>query len=233
MADKKNDPPAADSVHHYRFSVRHSDGWEHVSHDADSAKWPVRPQGVAQVAQVAKSAAVVPKPVLLMVDVPVRRILVAVKGRTQGAFAVERSPDFVDQPGASPTHQFASGEISFAVSVAHDAATGAPTGRRMHEPLSLLKRTGPATPEFQRALVTRETLAEVIFDCYGDDASGKSVLAASVKLTNAAVASIDFEMPDVRDHAQASAPLTDLIALTFEQIEIARRTSSVSDDWRP
>jgi hypothetical protein len=79
------------------------------------------------------------------------------------------------------------------------------------------------------ALLFDDDVDGIILDCFGDDTSGKSVLAASVKLTTARVTSIDFEMPDVRD--TNAGPYGERIGLTFEQIDIDERASNFNDHF--
>lgn len=217
MVEKKSDPPTtgADIVQRYRFRVRTADGRELVSHIASVTR-PAPPQPL--------------EPATVMRDVPVHLILVAAKGEKQGQLRVD--PDLKDVPGNAPHHQFSIQEFSYAVLSPRDPQSGLPTGQRMHKPVTFAKELGPSTPQLYSALSANENLTEVIFDCYGNDQGGKLVLAHSVKLTNANVASIDYLQPNVRDPLQQKLPEFALISLTFEKIEWTQGKTVAEESWR-
>jgi type VI secretion system Hcp family effector len=164
-------------LHQYRFRVTTGAGQRVVSPIAT-----VRPP-VQQVITPASPA---------WVEVPVKQILVYVKGQKQEE--LEADPGFTNLPGTAPTHLFSTQELFFSVHTPRDARSGLPTGKRIYVPVTFLKANGPSTPQLYLALAANETLTSVIFDCYG-----QAGLAHSVKLTNASVASMDFTYPDVRD----------------------------------
>lgn len=234
MADKKTGEPAPgpDIVQRYRFRVRTADGRELVSHiatvtrPAPAVELPDNPspEPKAQALPPDQSAPVTP-----MIDVPVHQILVALKGMKQGDFKAD--PGFHDLPGKAAHHQFETNEFYFATSSPRDPATGSATGRRVHVPVTLAKETGPSTLQFYQALVTSETLPVVIFDCYGKDKAGHLGLAHSIRLTNARVASLDFQMPNSRDPAQQHYGDHEQVALAFQEIEWTHGPLVVEDSW--
>jgi type VI secretion system secreted protein Hcp len=63
-----------------------------------------------------------------------------------------------------------------------DPASGLPTGKRMHKPITITKQLDATTPLLLNALVSNETLTSVLI---GLDRDGKQV--ATVKLTNASI----------------------------------------------
>jgi type VI secretion system secreted protein Hcp len=73
-----------------------------------------------------------------------------------------------------------------------DAATGLPTGKRQHKPLTVTMAWGPSTPLFINALVSNENLTSVLIGLLHD---GQQV--ATIKLTNANVAQYDQHGGDV------------------------------------
>lgn len=86
--------------------------------------------------------------------------------------------------------------VSHEIVSPRDAASGLPTGKRQHKPISVTVQFGPATPKFVNALVTNENLTSVLI---GLLRNGK--LAATIKLTNASVShfvqtdqNVQFEM---------------------------------------
>ena len=114
-----------------------------------------------------------------LVDLPVRRITVSIKAQKQGALP-----------------QIAAEQLDYAVVDQH-----------ARHPVKFMAPIGPATPQLYAALAQNENLPQVIFDCYGLT-GGHYALAATVKLTNAAVADVDLR--DDREH----------VAMVFEKIEI-------------
>src|SRR4051812_5168007 len=260
MVVKKDEPavkqdaaPAAGTgiVQRYRFRVRTSDGRELVSHIATVTRPapPVAAQAVAspfaepQALKAAPFAEKVPlqaaselEPLArqpektAMQDVPVHLILVAVKGQKQGVLHTD--PGFKDLPGKARQHQFSIQEFSYAVASPRDPKSGLPTGQRMHKPVIFGKELGPSTPQLYAALANNETLPEVTFDCYGPArAGGQMVLAHSIKLTNASVASIGFRQLNVRNPALMKFPESALISLTFEKIEWTHDALVAEDSW--
>ena len=226
MADKKTGEPVPgpDIVQRYRFRVRTPDGRELVSHIATVTRPAPAVELPAEALPPDQSAPVTP-----MIDVPVHQILVALKGMKQGDFKAD--PGFHDLPGKAAHHQFETNEFYFAATSPRDPATGLATGRRVHVPVMLAKETGPSTLQFYQALATSETLPLVIFDCYGKDKAGHLGLAHSIRLTNAKVASLDFQMPNSRDPAQQHYGDHEQIALTFQEIEWTHGPLVVEDSW--
>jgi type VI secretion system secreted protein Hcp len=214
MADKE-----AELVQQYRFKVRTGDGREVVS-----------PVATVSHPSVMVGAQVIgPNLSMLWAEVPVKQILVAVKGKQQGDFHSDGG--FTDRAGNAGVHQVSTEELSFAVSSPRDAQTGQPTGKRMHQPVVFSKANGPSTLQFLQALTTNEALPLVIFDCYGVDAQGQTRLAHSVKLTNASVSEVTFQKDDVRVPANAALADTLEISLTYQKIEVDHGPLAVTDDW--
>lgn len=76
-----------------------------------------------------------------------------------------------------------------------DAASGQATGKRQHKPFSILKPVDSATPPLYSALVSNEMLTEWTLDCTARGLDGLEVLVYRVKLTNGAVAGVEFDSP--------------------------------------
>lgn len=224
MVEKKPDKPAPGSeiVQRYRFRVRTADGRELISQVATVTRpAPLAPSVLVEppaVVVVAPAGKEQPQPSApLTKDVPVHLILVSVKGQKQGVLSVD--PGFKDQPGKAATHQFAILEFAFATRSPRDAASGLPTGKRMHEPVRFVKELGPSTPQLYAALCNNESLTEVVFDCYGQDSAGKTVLAHSVTLTKANAAEVDYRMLNTKNPKLTQFKESVQVALTFERVD--------------
>src|SRR5438132_559214 len=63
-----------------------------------------------------------------------------------------------------------------------DAATGQPTGRRIHKPLVITKRIDAASPQIYQALATNEVLRSVQLDFVRTTAEGVEETLYTIKL---------------------------------------------------
>jgi type VI secretion system secreted protein Hcp len=106
--------------------------------------------------------------------------------------------------------------ISHEIVSPRDPASGLPTGKRQHKPITITTQWGPSTPHFITALVTNENLKSVTIDLMRD---GQHV--ATIDLTNASVAQYDQHGDNVT------------FALTYQRIEWAWLDPDVAaqDDW--
>jgi len=92
---------------------------------------------------------------------------ISVTGQKQGSFAKGIAVIAVSHEIVSP----------------RDPASGLPTGKRQHKPITITMELGATTPKFLNALVTNENLTSVLI---GLLRNGTKV--ATIKLTNANVA---------------------------------------------
>ncbi|MDX6453191.1 MAG: type secretion system secreted protein Hcp [Gaiellaceae bacterium] len=124
---------------------------------------------------------------------------VAITGKKQGAFGP------ITLSGIS--HEIVS---------PRDAASGLPTGKRQHKPITITKEWGPSTPLLLNALTTNESLTSVLIGLLRD---GKPI--ATVKLTNASVSNY------------VSHGLTESWSFTYQKIEWTWVDGGITaqDDW--
>ena len=106
---------------------------------------------------------------------------ISVIGQKQGAFAAGK---------------LTISALSHEIVSPRDPATGLPTGKRQHKPISVTMPLGSTTPKFLTALVTNENLTSVLI---GLLRNGTQV--ATIRLTNASVSrfvqtgqTVQFEM---------------------------------------
>lgn len=131
---------------------------------------------------------------------------------------------------------FVFGAHSFAYNVVspRDSASGLPTGRRQHQPITISKIINEASPLLFKALVSNETLPTVELQFLGID---NKPTGPKITLTNASVVSF-------APHSQAIAtdkPLADVVTpvfnqledvqFVFESIDISVGTKNAADDW--
>src|SRR4029079_5473759 len=75
-----------------------------------------------------------------------------------------------------------------------DAASGLPTGKRMHKPFVITKELDKASPLLYNVLVNNENIPEFELQFWRPSASGAEQQHYTIKLTDANIASITFRM---------------------------------------
>ena len=106
--------------------------------------------------------------------------------------------------------------VSHEIVSPRDAASGLPTGKRQHKPITITKEWDASTPLLLNALVNNENLTSVLI---GLLRNGQQV--ATIKLTNASVA-------DYQQHGD-----TDTWSFTYQKIEWTWVDGGITaqDDW--
>lgn len=114
-----------------------------------------------------------------------------------------------------------------------DAASGLPTGKRQHKPLTIRKAIDKSSPLLFRALISNENLKTVEFVFYTTDPRGQERPYYRIKLLNASIASIKTAVPDTKDPALSSYPLYEDISFTYQKIEWTYVDGGITtqDDW--
>ena len=102
-----------------------------------------------------------------------------------------------------------------------DAASGLPTGKRIHKPFVIFKYPDKSSPRLLAAIATNEALTvEVRF--YRTVSTGATVLYHTFKLTNANVAEI------TTDGTTASgARIMEKVSFTYQKIEVTDHVNGV------
>jgi type VI secretion system secreted protein Hcp len=145
-----------------------------------------------------------------------------ITGRKQGQFAgdghVKGREDWLT--GSSFDHQ---------VSSPRDVLTGAPSGKRHYQPLTITHPWSSASPQIFTALVTNEVLSTVEFEFVATTSASIEKVAQRIRLTNASVS-------DVRRTAGLSGPAqppVERVSFFFQRIEFDDLVSgkSAQDDW--
>lgn len=116
--------------------------------------------------------------------------------------------------------------FEYAVTSPRDAGSGQATGKRQHSPIVITKRWGAATPQLYQALITNEVLKSVLIEFVKVNSAGKEYVYHTIKLTNAAVVSIE-QYANPEDHE-----LED-VSFVCQKIEIENKDGKtmVIDDW--
>jgi type VI secretion system secreted protein Hcp len=114
-----------------------------------------------------------------------------------------------------------------------DAATGLPTGKRMHKPIFITKNIDRSTPLLYSALVNNENLPEVVFFFWRPAGTGSEVQYYTVKLTNANIASMRTFFPNTRIPDNGILDHMDAVSFTYQKIEWTWKDGGITseDDW--
>jgi type VI secretion system secreted protein Hcp len=114
-----------------------------------------------------------------------------------------------------------------------DAASGLPTGKRMHKPFVITKELDKSTPLLLHMLTNNENIPEWELQFWQPSATGAEKQHYTIKLTNANIASIDFRMannkhPDLMKFAEYEE-----VAFTYQKIEWMWVDGGITaqDDW--
>lgn len=128
--------------------------------------------------------------------------------------------------------------VSHEVVSPRDAASGLPTGKRMHKPFVITKELDKSTPLLYNVLCNNENIEEWNLEFWTPQlkaATGGGVETQhyTVKLTNANIASIAFRMannkhPDLMKFAEYEE-----IAFTYQKIQWIWKDGGIEavDDW--
>jgi type VI secretion system secreted protein Hcp len=114
-----------------------------------------------------------------------------------------------------------------------DPTSGLPTGKREHEPITILKEVDKGSVPLWSALVNNENLTTWQLQFYAPDPTGKEQEIYTITLTNASIASITQSMLDNEIAANATIPLQEEITFTYQKIAWSWTNPPLSaeDDW--
>ncbi len=116
-----------------------------------------------------------------------------------------------------------------------DLATGQASGKRIHQPLIVLKPAGASSPQFFSAAATNELLKKVVIEVYKTDPSGMEVLAFTITLENAGISNYKQFIGPVQNQQfkPADNGIYDEIRFTFQKITVENKIANTiaTDDW--
>jgi type VI secretion system secreted protein Hcp len=123
--------------------------------------------------------------------------------------------------------------FDFEIVSPRDAASGLPTGKRQHQPLTILKEIDKSTPLLLNAFVNNENLVSVQLQFRGTSADGREIEIYTIQLTNASIVSISQSLPDTSVPQNAQMPLRENISLSYQKIQWTWIDGGItaSDDW--
>jgi type VI secretion system secreted protein Hcp len=114
-----------------------------------------------------------------------------------------------------------------------DAASGLPTGKRQHKPFTITKEIDKATPLLYGILTNNENIPEWKLEYWQPSPSGQEVQHYTVKLTNASIGGVRFEMLNNRYPENMKQKEREHISFCYQKIEWTWMDGGISaeDDW--
>jgi type VI secretion system secreted protein Hcp len=114
-----------------------------------------------------------------------------------------------------------------------DAASGLPTGKRMHKPLTITKELDKSTPLLYAALVNNENITDWELQFWKPSATGAELQHFSIRLTNASISSINARMPNNKNPELIRYETYEEVAFTYQKIEWTWTDGGLTamDDW--
>jgi len=129
--------------------------------------------------------------------------------------------------------------VSHSVVSPRDAASGLPTGKRMHKPFVITKELDVATPLLYSALVNNENITTWNLQFFTTalqdrtQSTGQEMQHYTVDLTNASIASIDFRMANNKHPDLMKFNEYEEIAFVYQKITWTwvKGGITATDDW--
>jgi type VI secretion system secreted protein Hcp len=124
--------------------------------------------------------------------------------------------------------------LSHGIVSPRDPASGLPTGKRQHKPLSITKELDRSTPILRSVLTTNEVLTQCEVQFYGvSRTTGAEAATFTVRLTNASIGSIEMEMPNNKHPDLMALETFEEVTFTYQKIEWVWIEGGISaaDDW--
>jgi len=114
-----------------------------------------------------------------------------------------------------------------------DAASGLPTGKRMHKPITITKEIDKSSPILYNILVNNENITEFELDFWRPSAQGAEVHFYTIKLLNANICSMREYILDNKYPENMKFPPMEQVSFTYQKIEWTWVEGGITamDDW--
>ena len=123
--------------------------------------------------------------------------------------------------------------VSHEIVSPRDAASGLPTGKRMHKPFVITKELDQSSPLLYNALVNNENITDFELQFWRPAMTGAEEQYYTVRLTNANIATIDFRMLNTKNPDLVRYAEYEEIAFTYQKITWTWVNGGITaaDDW--
>ena len=147
-------------------------------------------------------------------------------GETQGEIQGE-----VTQAGREGTMEIYG--WSHEVTSPRDAASGLPTGKRQHKPLTITKPVGKSSPLLMKALVDNENITEWELRCWRPSRTGAEEQYFTITLINAHIVGIRQEMLNNKYPENQKHEVREHVSFTYQKIIWTFTDGGITaeDDW--
>jgi type VI secretion system secreted protein Hcp len=129
--------------------------------------------------------------------------------------------------------------VSHEIVSPRDAASGLPTGKRMHKPLVITKEIDKSSPLLISALVNNENITSFTLDMYQPSmtaagSTGQETNFYRIELVNANIASVDTRMANNANPELAKYAPYEEISFVYQKITWTYLDGGItaSDDWQ-
>jgi len=114
-----------------------------------------------------------------------------------------------------------------------DAASGLPTGKRQHKPLTISKEIDKSTPLLMNVLTNNEQISKWELRFWQPSSTGQEVQHYTVELENASIASIRSEMLNNKYAENMQHKEREHVAFCYQKITWTWMDGGItaSDDW--
>jgi len=115
-----------------------------------------------------------------------------------------------------------------------DAASGLPTGKRQHKPLSVTKAIDKGSPLLMNILTNNENIASWQMQCWRPSATGAEEQYYTIDLMNANIAGIRAEQLNNKYPENMNHEIREHISFTYQKIIWTWMDGGVTaeDDWK-
>lgn len=123
--------------------------------------------------------------------------------------------------------------LTHSVHIPRSPQTGLPTGKRVHDALTITKEVDKSTPKLYQALCTGEQMASVVIKWYRIDPSGTEEHYFTTKLEDAIITEIKAWMPNALDENKATFKHMEDVSFTYKKIIWTWEPDGIEseDDW--
>lgn len=124
--------------------------------------------------------------------------------------------------------------LNHEVYIPRDPQTGLPTGKRVHNPLTITKVFDKSTPKLFQALATGERMSNVTLKYYRINPSGNEEHYFTIKLEDAIIVSVKPWVPNALDQARERFTHMEDVSFTYSKIIWTWEIDGVEaqDEWK-
>jgi type VI secretion system secreted protein Hcp len=123
--------------------------------------------------------------------------------------------------------------VSHSIVAPRDPASGKPTGKRAHKPLTCTKDLDQSSPVLYALLTGNENIREALLEFWTTSPTGVEKQHYTVRLVNATISGITFRLPNTRNPRLAKLPELEEVSFTYQSIEWTWNEGNITavDNW--